>query len=193
MKQIDEFQEFLAKFKDEDIVEQHGFSFKHPDTQDVIERLKNRISIPIPIDLENLLLTEGAFYHLYFADLWQTLQLYSAEELLNNRPLGLLEVIDYEWGGRPELQDWFTEDAASRLNNENIVFGYRYEDDNVHDYFFFNSLGCFDHLYFDQDSMESARLKLYTLSQGPGSRISLDELLKNQLDILIKTIEEENS
>ncbi len=184
MNLIDEYHQQLDDRDDLEFNEYRWFEYKERDTLEILDKLKEKIAIQLPKVLEDIFTNEGAFYHPFFGDVWQTLQLYSAIELIN-RPLGILDVINEEWGGRQDFLDKFNKEESQKINSENIVFGYRYKDDNCHDYLFFNKIGYFDHLEFDQDNLIKAELQLRLISENPNTELSFDNLIKYQLKLII--------
>jgi hypothetical protein len=190
MKILDEFAQFLARFDDEDLQQEYQIEFSTPDSPDDIARLTQRIGMPVPESHGNLLLTSGVFHHAHFGDTWQTLRLYSAKEMLD-RQCGVVDAIKEIWGGRPELDAALTAEQIAKLNAEYVVFGYRYVDDNVHDYLFFDRRGGFYHLLFDQDDTADAEDTLRALAGQASASVSLEALLKTQFDGISKVIEED--
>lgn len=179
MKLVDDFHAFLDKH-DADLVRGYRLSFKEPDSAEAIAALEKKIGFAVPAELRAMWTTKGALHSPWFADAWQTLTIDSAAEMAAH-PVGLLPFIDHAWGGRPELAAWLPADAAAKINAEYVVFGYRYVDDNVHDYFFFDRRGRFFHLPFDQDDMSEARTKVRELAKAAPAGSSFDELLRDQL------------
>jgi hypothetical protein len=189
---IDNFHTFIARFDDEDLTAEYQIVFEAPDPAADVARLAQRIGMPVAQSYADLLSTKGAFRHAHYGDTWQTLRLYSAQEMLDCRN-GLVDFIDDIWGGRPEFEDALTSASIAKLNAEYIVFGYRYQDDNVHDYLFFDRHGGFHHLQFDQDDTTEAEEMLNKLTQQTVAGISFEALLNAQFDIISKAIEEDNS
>lgn len=187
MKLIDDFNDEIQRLQEE-IADNHRFEYKEKDLPDNIKALQQKINIQIPGDLENLLIRDGAFYHQNFGDVWQTLEIYSAVEMLSNTA-GLLDFIEYAWGGRDDLLAHFNSDEQQQLNLECIVVGYRYVDDNVHDYLYFSKPGHFGHLLFDQDSQKTAISELRAILRNNGTRYSFDELIRQQLNEIVEGAE----
>lgn len=179
MKLVDDFHAFLDKH-DEDLVRGYRLSFKAPDSAEAITALEKKLGFAVPAELRAMWTTKGALHSTWFADAWQTLTIDSAAEMAAH-PVGLLPFIDHAWGGRPELAAWLPADAAAKLNADYVVFGYRYVDDNVHDYYFFDRRGRFFHLPFDQDDMTAARDQVREMAKAAPAGSSLDELLRDQL------------
>lgn len=190
MKIVEEFGKFVASIDDEDLQEEYKIVFSEPDSPDDIAQLVERIGMPVPESYATLLRTDGAFHHVHCGDIWQTIRLHSAKEMLD-RPNGLVDFIKDIWGGRPELDDALTPESIAKLNAEYVVFGYRYVDDNVHDYFFFDRGGGFHHLLFDQDDTSDAEEALHALADQAGEGIALEALLKPQFEEMSKVIEED--
>lgn len=189
MKPIDDFHAFLDKF-DPDLTRAYRFEWKKPDAPEAIAALEKKLGFAVPRELRTMWTTKGALHSIWFADSWQTLTMDTAAEMAEH-PVGLLQFIDHAWGGRPELAAWLPAEAAAKINAEYIVFGYRYEDDNVHDYYYFDRGGRFGHLPFDQDDMTGARAIVQQLAQAPPAGESFDELLGEQLATMRKAIEEQ--
>jgi hypothetical protein len=191
MKMIDDFHKFIARLDDEDLAAEYQIVFVAPDPAADVARLAQRIGMPVAQSYADLLSTKGAFHHAHYGDTWQTLRFYSAQEMLDCRN-GLVDFIDDIWSGRPELEDALTSASIAKLNAEYIVFGYRYQDDNVHDYLFFDRHGDFHHLLFDQDDTTEAEKMLNKLAQQTVAGISFEALLNAQFDSISKAIEEDN-
>jgi hypothetical protein len=189
MKALDDFNLFLDGVADPLVATHHRFEHKPADAEAALEAVARRAGMPLPPALAHLLATEGAFHNPWFGDVWQTLRLDSAAELLERRT-GLATFIDDVWAGRPELHEWFGAEALSQIDAQTFVFGFRYEDDNVHDYLYFDRRGRFDHLYFDQDSPRVARSHLTSILREPGPGVTLEELLASQLEIMMMAIQE---
>ena len=189
MKPIDEFHAFLDKH-DPDLTRAYRFEFKKPDGAEAIAALEKKLGFAVPTALRSLWTTKGALHSVWFGDSWQTLTMDTAAEMAEH-PVGLLQFIDHAWGGRPELAAWLPGDATAKINADYIVFGYRYEDDNVHDYFFFDRRGAFGHLHFDQDDMSDARAAVRAMAQTPPAGESFDELLGDQLATIRQGVEEQ--
>lgn len=189
MKRIDEFHAFLDQY-DPDLTRGYRFEWKTPDAPEAITALEKKLGFAVPPELRALWTTKGALHSVWFGDSWQTLTMDTAAEMAEH-PVGLLQFIDHAWGGRPELAAWLPADAAAKLNAEYIVFGYRYVDDNVHDYFFFDRQGRFGNLPFDQDDMTGARDIVRGMAKAAPAGESLDKLLGDQLATMRTAIEEQ--
>ena len=178
-RSIESFRVFLSRLPNQVAAGRHRFEFRPRDTPQSLRALAGHLGFPVPMSLAALLTETGAFHNPEFADVWQTIELYSTAELLQ-RPTGLVAAIEHDWGDRPELRWWFGAAARSRIDGQTAVFGMRYEDDDVHDYLYFDSRGRFDHVYFDQDSPESARAKLESILKGKEPGLGLADLLDAQ-------------
>lgn len=185
MKIIDEFNEKLKALVEEEHFDWQRVVFAMPETEESIAQLKEKVFLPE--ELTAFLLKYGAFESNGFADAWQTVQLFSVQELIN-RPLGIIEFIDYYWGGRPEFADHFSSDQIATLNQQYKVFGLKYVDDNVHDYWFFDQKGKFGNLTFDQDDCEYAMKILKELLISSSLTLSLEELLNAQLESILEEV-----
>jgi hypothetical protein len=192
MQAMKAFNQFLEELGDDDATDDFQLQHTAPDDVAVVTDLQTKIGFSLPSELRDLYLKEGAIRTNEFGDVWQTLSLYSANSMLK-KPCGLCAHIDWVWGGRPELSDEFTAIQIKQLDADYIVFGSRYEDDNVHDYFFFDRLGRIDNLRLDQDDMTHAFEKLASLLAGSSRNLSLEELLSEQLTLMREVIEEDYS
>jgi hypothetical protein len=148
---------------DPDGGESFSLSFSEMDDEDDIVALEHAIQATLPDELKGLYLTNGAFNHDCFADAWNTIDIYSVERLLRqlNNPnnkvsqypfgMGLVAFMDALWDGRKEFVGRISDKVRGTINSNFFVFGYRYVDDNVHDYLYFDRLGAYGNFLFDQD------------------------------------------
>lgn len=179
MKGISEFNEKLKSLVDEDSFDWQRIVFSTPENEEQIATLREKVVIPE--ELKVFFLKYGSFKSNAFGDAWQTVQLFSIQELID-MPLGIVDFIDYYWGGRPEFAAYFSIANITRLNQQYQIFGLKYVDDNVHDYWFFDQQGNFGHLLFDQDDCEYAMEMLKELLISSNLSFSLEELLESQLE-----------
>lgn len=190
MKVVEDFKKFIASIDDEDLQEEYEIVFSAPDSPEDMAQVVQRIGMPVPESYATLLRSSGAFHHVHCGDTWQTIRLHSAKEMLDTRN-GLIDFIKYIWGGRPELDDALTPESIAKLNAEYVVFGYRYVDDNVHDYFFFDRRGGFHQLLFDQDDTGDAEEALHALGEQSATGFTFEALLATQFEEMSKVIEED--
>jgi hypothetical protein len=108
---------------------------------------------------------------------------YSARDLAT-LPCGLIDFIDHTWGGRPEFKECLTRSEIQTINKRCIAFGYRYEDDNVHDYLYFDGDGNFGSLFFDQDDRKSWEPCIRDILSESAHVTSLEALLQDQFEII---------
>ncbi len=64
---------------------------------------------------------------------------------------GLVNFIDYCWGGRPEFEEFYKPQHIEHIDQNFFAFGVRYIDDNCHEYLFFDKEGNFGTIFMDQD------------------------------------------
>ena len=190
MQMIDKFNEKLKQIVDEEQVTWYQLSCAPPDSHENIIALQAKINLPN--ELADFLSQSGALKSYAFADTWQTVQLFSANQLLEMQT-GLVEFIDDYWGGRPEFAAFFSTEQIKQLNEKYHVFGLTYIDDNGHNYFFFDQQGKFGHLPFDQDDCEPTMTTLNRLLISSNLELSLEELLQTQLDAMLNAIQAEQS
>jgi hypothetical protein len=190
MKAMRAFNQFLEELDNEEASE--DFQLRHVAADDAaaVAAIETKIGFSLPKELRELYLKNGAIRTADYGDVWQTLKLDSANEMLEQH-CGLCAHIDWVWGGRPELAEELTANQIKQLDTDYIVFGSRYEDDNVHDYFFFDRLGRMDDLRLDQDDMSHAFEKFELLLAGTSRNLLLEELLAEQLALMREVIEED--
>ena len=190
MKAMQTFNQFLEELDNEEASD--DFQLRHVAQDDAVDvaAVETKIGFGLLTELRELYLKNGAIRTAEYGDVWQTLKLDSANEMLEQH-CGLCAHIDWVWGGRPELPDELTASQIKQLDADYIVFGSRYEDDNVHDYFFFDRLGRMDNLRLDQDDMSYAFEKFELLLAGSPRSLSLEELLVEQLALIRETIEDD--
>jgi hypothetical protein len=163
--------------------------FLPPSAGHDILALEEKAGVPVPAELARLYRETGAFRDKFFGDDWQTIYLFSPAELAG-QPLGLASFIDFVWGGRPELVQWLSSEQRHRLDTSYAVFGYRYENDNVHDYLYFDAGGGFGHFHFNQDSSSRMGEALRALAQNGGGGMSLELLLTKQFEIILGSLDD---
>lgn len=185
MEIVNQFNEKLKALVDEDTFESQYVVFSDPDNEETLAQLKEKAAIPE--SLAAFLLQYGACKSNWFGDAWQTVQLFSAQELLD-MPLEIIDFIDYYWGGRPEFVEYFSAEEIAQLNQQYKVFGLRYIDDNVHDYWVFDQYGKFGNLTFDQDDCEYAMDMLKELLISSNFMLSLEELLIAQFESILEEL-----
>ncbi len=142
-------------------------AFAQPDNADDIARFEDLIGTPLPPALRDLYLEGGAFAHVHFANAWQTLRIDPVRSHLASLPLesGLVAFIHSTWGGREELAESLDDFYVETVNANYTVFGWRYIDDNVHDYLYFDRNGLFGNFRFDQDEASHNLCRLRNLAE----------------------------
>lgn len=186
-KLIDDFNQKLQTLDNEDLLEWNRLEFIPSDPKALATLSAQRV---LPQELIDFLEHFGALQSCQFQDAWQTLKIFSAEEL-QQRQTGVVTFIDAYWGGRPELAECFSAEEIARLNEQYQVFGLRYVDDNVHDYLMFDQHGHFGHLPFDQDDCANA-LEILKNSLGSSAlSLSLTDLVRTQLEMMLTALEQE--
>lgn len=190
MKILATFNDFLIELGDDEASDWYSLVHSEPDTESDVVAFERRIGFRLPRELRELYVKDGAIRTNEYGDVWQTLRLDPLKSMLEESR-GLCAYIDRMWGGRPELVDELSSDQISALNADYVVFGSRYEDDNVHEYFFFHRSGRIDSLRLDQDDMSDAFEKFGTLLENKMRDLSLEALLNEQLDLIQTTIEED--
>ncbi len=190
MKILEAFNDFLLDLNDEEAIDWYSLKHVEPDVESDVLKLELQLGFPLPQQLRDLYLMEGAIRTKEYGDVWQTLKLEPVKSMLGENR-GLCAYIDHIWGGRPELVDELSSEQITKLNASYIVFGSRYEDDNVHEYFFFDRKGRIDTLRLDQDDMSGAFEKFDALLSDESRDVSLEALLAEQLDAIRATIEED--
>jgi hypothetical protein len=190
-RSIESFRVFLSRLPNKVAAAHHRLELRPRDTPQSLQALAGRLGFPVPPSLAALLTEIGAFYNPDYADVWQTIELYPTAQLLHG-PTGLVSAIEHDWGERPELPQWFNADARSRIDKQTAVFGIRYEDDDTHDYLYFDSRGRFDHLYFDQDDPQPPHAKLNSILSGKAPGQTLSDLLDDQLAAMRTAIAKED-
>lgn len=189
MKALIEFKSWLQSLDNSDMTGELEVSFAGPMTMAEIRRIEAAIECTLPQSLRDALIETGPFISTHFADVWNTIKFVDNDTMLN-APTGIIDHIDWHWGGRPELADALTIEQMATLNARYRVFGARCIDDNRYDYLFF-SVDCgFYNLLLDQDDIHSGIAWLLdSISTAPGGR-SLAELIDQQLSALKHDIEE---
>lgn len=137
--------------------------FAKPDSPEQIAQLESLIGVSLPPALKALYLTTGAFKHVHYGNVGDTIRIDSVEYQLElfTRPqnkvgpypytLGLVGFIHAMWSGREEFVDSLDVWTEQTVNANYFVFGERYIDDNVDDYLYFDRNGLFGNFRFDQD------------------------------------------
>lgn len=183
---VTEFNRRLASLPPEFDEEQewHRLEWRERATEGPLRTLESRSGFPVPMALRDLLLKQGPFQSVGFADSWQTIQLAGSDELLTMSN-GLPAFIDAYWGGRPELSAGLTPSELAALNASTVVFGLRYLNDNEHDYFFYDRAGRFGTLLLDQDDLEPAIEELRRIGRNESEGETLAALLERQMTLMI--------
>lgn len=190
MKEVAEFLLALNQCDNSDIACNHHISFSSPATVADLSILDTGLPIPCPDDLKQLLTTSGAFASDSFGDVWNTIKIYSCQEL-GNRSVGLVDFINDEWGGRPEILEHLSPKEISSLNTDFVVFGYRYIDDDTHDYLYFDRSGRFHHLYFNQDAAQENITVLKKIQHQSTESVSLASLISKQFSEMLAGLDDE--
>lgn len=190
MKQIDDFHDSLQEcLEDEADIETYTFSLKPADSKTVIDGIESQSGFALPEGLKTLLTTDGAFHHEAFGMAWNVIRLYSAQEIYDRLShFGLVSFIDNEWGGRPEINRIFAEEETQKLNDQFLVWGYRYVDDNEHDYYVIDRAGQVMHVLFNQDDWEDVETNLRALLDGTAEQYDFEEFVEEQLELVLEGI-----
>lgn len=132
-----------------------------PDAASTIEAFLQKSDFPLPNDLVEFYLEHGGVR-------LGSLRLFSAAQLLadENREAGerypprhgLLDFIQYAWGGRPEFEEAFSDEQAKQLNRDYWVIGMTHVDDNAHRYLYIDRAGRCSSLFFNQDYFKEEHL-----------------------------------
>lgn len=183
-KLIDDFNQKLQNLGNEDLLEWNRLEFI-PNEPKALAALT--IKAIFPDELIDFFEQFGALQSCQFQDAWQTLIIFSAQEL-QPRQTGVVTFIDAYWGGRPEFAEFFSAEEIARLDQQYQVFGLRYVDDNVHDYLIFDPNG---HLFFDQDDCANTLEILKDSLKSSALSSSLTELLREQMEMMLTALEQE--
>ena len=190
MKALIDFNAYLQSLDDSDVSDDLEVSFPGPMSMAAIQRVEAVIGCPLPQSLRDFLAQTGPFISGHFGDFWNTIKVFDSETMLES-PSGIIDHIDWQWGGRPELADALTIEQMATLNARYKVFGTRCIDDNRYDYLFFSVDGGFYSLPLDQDDMDACIAWLLgSISASPVGR-SLAELIEQQLSALKHDIEDD--
>jgi hypothetical protein len=182
--------ESVANFNERLSVSSNAFhdertlTFKPVDSVLAIESLRRRLPIALPDELVNLCTRCGAFESAFFADCGDTICVHSARELIST-PFGLIDFIEFAWGGRPEFTERVNSTELAAANQYYVAFGYRYEDDDVRDYLYFDPAGRFGHVWFNQDDDASWEIELQAILNGSAHVVPLTELLQDQFELIL--------
>lgn len=189
MKALIDFNTYLQSLDDCDVSDELEVSFAGPMSMTGIQRVEAVIGCPLPQTLRDFLTQTGPFISTHFGDVWNTIKVFDSETMLE-APCGIIDHIDWQWGGRPELDDALAIEQMATLNARYKVFGTRCIDDNRRDYLFFSVDGGFYSLLLDQDDMDTCIAWLLgSISASPVGE-SLTELIEQQLSALKHDIEE---
>lgn len=171
----------LAAKRDEDYAGFYTLKFAEPLTDERLQKIESDLGLEIPADLKRLAkthgpLTVGSFNDFCLMGGWND----------NGHPTGLVDYIDYVWGGRPEFKECYKEKELRFLNENYFAVGTRYQDDNVHEYVFFDKTGKFGSIVFDQDYFEAFQDEVEPMFKKSTARETLEQVLSRQFTELIK-------
>lgn len=171
----------LAAKRDEDYAGCFTLKFAEKITEVRMQQIESELGFELPAALRELALTRGPFTAGAFNDLcvmggWND----------NAHPTGLVEYIDYVWGGRPEFEECYKEKELLFLNENYFAFGTRYQDDNVHEYIYFDKNGRFGSIVFDQDYFEVFQDEVEPMFKKSTAGETLEQVLSRQFTELIK-------
>lgn len=195
-KQGETWRESIKRFKDAFVLldfdeEEYSFdknalSEKEKETAETLNALEQQLQCKLPADLRELYLTQGAF-DLRYSQAWGSLRIYPAKKIA-----GLVLSIVRHWGGRPEFKESFSEQQITFLNENLLVFGHIFHDDNAYTHLYFTKEGKFGGFHYDQDYWEDAYDILETLLKNPSARsMSLDDLIADATDTVIEKMIED--
>ncbi|OPZ90690.1 MAG: hypothetical protein BWY75_00628 [bacterium ADurb.Bin425] len=102
----------------------------------------------LPDQLRDFALNYGVFGIGTFESKLAILEHWDEEQIA--KP-GLVNFIDYCWGGRPEFEEFYKPQHIEHIDQNFFAFGVRYIDDNCHEYLFFDKEGNFGTIFMDQD------------------------------------------
>lgn len=105
--------------------------------------------IKLPPELREFALTKGVLTIGSYETKLAILEHWDEEKIAEP---GLVNYIDYCWGGRPEFEEFYKPQQIEHVDKHFFAFGAQYIDDNCHEYLFFDSEGNFDSIFMDQDS-----------------------------------------
>ncbi len=190
MKALIDFNTYLQSLDDSELSDELEVSFPGPMSMAAIQRVEAVIGCPLPQSLRDFLSQTGPFISTHFGDVWNTIKVFDSETMLES-PSGIVDHIDWHWGGRPELADALTIEQIATLNARYKVFGTRCIDENCYDYLFFSVDGGFYSLLLDQDDMDACIAWLLGgISISPVGE-SLTELIEQQLSAMKHDIEDD--
>jgi len=124
---------------------------KEPLDETQIAKHEQFIGITLPPALREFALRHGAFRIGDYESKLGVLPRWSEEKIAGH---GLVNFIDYCWGGRPEFEEFYTQEHLDHVNKSFIAFGIADIDDNRHEYLFFDREGNFASIFMDQDSFD---------------------------------------
>lgn len=171
----------LAAKRNEDYAEFFKLKFAEKIPESRLKKIESDLGFELPTELRELAKTRGPFTAGTFNDLcvmggWND----------NGHPTGLVEYIDYVWGGRPEFEEFYKEKEVRFLNENYFAIGTRYQDDNVHEYIYFDKNGKFGSIVFDQDYFEAFQDEVEPMFEKSTARETLKQVLSRQFTELIK-------
>lgn len=156
--------------------------FNRPDSAQAVAAWEKELGMAVPAPLKQALTKKGAFSSGSPADMEErTFQIYPAEEC-RRMGNGLIAHIDALWGGRPEFEDFFSQDELISLNRSYAAFAEVCVNQNAFIHYYFDSAGKFGWLYYDQDDFEAAEQSyfrpLLTRSQAA---FNFDEIVSHMI------------
>lgn len=171
----------LAAKRNENYPAYYPLKFEEALTEAHIQELEKALGFSLPDDLRNLALERGPFSIGESSEIsimggWQH----------DRQPTGLINYIDWVWGGRPEFEEFYKEQELAYINNNYFALGVRYQDDNTHDYIFFDRFGRFGTIMMNQDYFEAFQDDMEPMLKKSPASESLQQVLSRQFSAVIK-------
>lgn len=173
-----------------EVLEYFAIEESKPLTEDQIKQHEITSGATLPGGLREFALTTGVFKIGPFETKLEVLPNWDQESLPSP---GLVDFIDYCWGGRPEFEAAYRQQQLQHVNQNFIAFAVRYIDDNCHEYLFFDREGNFDSIALDQDSFEyfqDSFDSLLTSTKVPTPQ-SFCQVLSQQISGIIEKIQQQ--
>lgn len=153
-----------------------------PESMEIIAQTEHRIGRQLPAELRDVFVNFGCFFHRLDIDGFYLGYF--------NRPTcppicgGLVEMIDCNWGwNESREEESFSFESIAQMNARYISFGHWEVDENSYEHFYFDELGHFGALKFDQDFRdEDAWQHLLELQRGYNRhKMTFQELIEPYL------------
>lgn len=132
-----------------DYAEYFGIQESKPLSEQQLAMHETAHNVGLPLELRDFAFANGVFAIGTFETKLAVLEHWDEEQIA--KP-GLVNFIDYCWGGRPEFEEFYKPQHIEHIDQYFFAFGVRYIDDNCHEYLFFDKEGNFGAIYMDQDS-----------------------------------------